>query len=292
MHKTWLITGVSSGIGQLLAEKALARGDRVIGTSRNSDALGALRDRHADRLEIVALDLQEPRAVREAVDRAFQRSGRIDVVVSNAGYGVFGAAEETSDQQLHDIVGINLIGSIALVRAALPHLRTQGGGRILQISSEGGQRAYPGFSLYHATKWGVEGFVESVSQEVAAFGVEMVLVEPGPARTAFGSHLVKATPIAAYTDTPVDQLRQALGGGWPIKGDPDRMTDAMLALADRPGPLPKRLVLGADAYFGVRQALLQRLSELEDQKDAALAADFTEEELAQRDASPATQHAS
>lgn len=290
MHTTWLITGVSSGIGRLLAEKALTRGDRVVGTSRNGNALRALRERHADRLDIVALDLQAPAAVRAAVDRAFERCGRIDVVVSNAGYGVFGAAEETSDQHLHDIVGVNLVGSIALLRATLPHLRAQGGGRILQVSSEGGQRAYPGFSLYHATKWGVEGFVESVSQEVAAFGIEMVLVEPGPARTAFSSHLVRAAPIAAYADTPVHALRQALDGEWVIKGDPARMADAMLALADRPGALPKRLVLGADAYDGVRQALRQRLSELEGQMDAALAADFTEEELAQLDASPATQH--
>lgn len=119
----------------------------------------------------------------------------------------------------------------------------------------------------------------------------MVLVEPGPARTAFGHHLVKAT-LAAYAGTPVDRLRQALGGGWPIQGDPGRMADAMLALADQPGPLPKRLVLGADAYEGMRQALLQRLAELEGQKDAALAADFTAEELAHLDALPATQHAS
>lgn len=291
MDKTWLITGVSSGLGQRLAEKALARGDRVVGTSRDGNALGALQGRHGDRLDIVALDLQDLRAVRSAVDRAFQRSGRIDMVVSNAGYGVFGAAEETNDQQLHDILGVNLVGSIVLLRAALPHLRAQGGGRILQISSEGGQRAYPGFSLYHASKWGVEGFVESAAQEVAAFGIEMVLVEPGPARTAFGSHLVKTTPMAAYADTPVGPLRHALDGGWTIRGDPDRMADAMLALADRPGPLPKRLVLGSDAYFGVRQALQQRLSELEDQKDAALAADFTAQELAQLDAAPASDRA-
>jgi NAD(P)-dependent dehydrogenase (short-subunit alcohol dehydrogenase family) len=286
MNKTWLITGISSGIGRLLAEKALGRGDQVFGTSRNGDALGDLRERHAQRLHVLGLDLRMPDAVRQAVDSAFQRAGRIDFVVSNAGYGVFGAAEETNDRQLQDIVGVNLVGSIALVRAALPHLRAQGGGRILQISSEGGQRAYPGFSLYHATKWGVEGFVEAVRQEVAAFGIQIVLVEPGPARTDFGRHLVRTAPMAAYAGTPVQALRQALDGGWPIKGDPDRMTTAMLALADRPGPLPMRLVLGADAYAGLKEAFAGRLSELEDQKDVALSADHTPQELARMQTQP------
>lgn len=286
MNKTWLITGVSSGIGRLLAEKALARGDQVIGTSRNADALGDLRERHAQQLHILGLDLRALGAVRQAVDSAFQRAGRIDFVVSNAAYGVFGAAEETDDGQLQDIVAVNLVGSIALIRSALPHLRAQGGGRVLQVSSEGGQCAYPGFSLYHATKWGVEGFVESVRQEVAAFGIEIVLVEPGPARTAFGSHLVKAAPLAAYAQTPVQALRQALDGGWPIKGDPDRMTTAMLALAEQPRPLPRRLVLGADAYAGVGEALAERLAELQDQKDVALAADFTPQELARLQVQP------
>lgn len=280
MNKKWLITGVSSGIGRLLAERALARGDQVIGTSRNSSALGELRERYADQLCVVGLDLQSPSAVRETVDQSFHRAGRIDVVVSNAGYGVFGAAEETTDRQLHDIVGINLLGPIALIRAALPHLRAQGGGRIVQISSEGGQRAYPGFSLYHATKWGVEGFVESVRQEVASFGIQIVLVEPGPARTQFGSNLVKTEPMAAYAGTVVHELRDALGGDWIIKGDPQRMSAAILALADRPGALPKRLVLGADAYAGVKEVLLSRLAELEGQKQAAIAADFSEQELA------------
>jgi len=287
MSKTWFITGVSSGIGRLLAEKALSRGDRVIGTSRDGRALPDLRQRHPERLSIVGLDLKDPAAVRTAVDDAFKRAGHIDVLVSNAGYGVFGAAEETDDRQLRDIVDVNLIGAIALIRSALPHLRTQGGGRVLQISSEGGQCAYPGFSLYHATKWGVEGFVESVSQEVAAFGIEITLVEPGPARTDFGLNLVKTTPTPAYGATPVQQLRDGLDGSWIIKGDPDRMTTAMLALVDRRERLPRRLVLGAEAYAHVRQALAGRLAELEGQQAVALAADFTEDELS-RFQSPAT----
>ncbi|RWF16004.1 MAG: SDR family oxidoreductase, partial [Mesorhizobium sp.] len=255
MAKTWLITGVSSGLGRLLAEKALIRGDRVGGASRSEDALPDLRARYPERLRIVAMDLKDQSSVRAAVDRAFAASGRIDIVVSNAGYGLLGAAEEAGDVQVRDIIDTNLIGSIALIRAALPHLRSQGGGRILQVSSEGGQIAYPAFSLYHATKWGIEGFVESVAQEAAPFGIEFTLVEPGPARTGFGGNLARTKPLAAYEGTPAGQIREALRGSWVIKGNPERMTDAMIRLADQDGPLPKRLVLGAEAYAGIRRAL-------------------------------------
>jgi NAD(P)-dependent dehydrogenase (short-subunit alcohol dehydrogenase family) len=280
MNKTWLITGVSSGLGKLLAEKALTRGDRVVGTSRREDALGDLRERYPERLRIAALDLKDPDSVRGTVNRAFSEFGRIDVIVSNAGYGVLGAAEETTDAQARDIVDTNLLGSIALVRAALPHLRHQGGGRILQVSSEGGQIAYPGFSLYHATKWGIEGFVEAVAQEVAGFNIGIALIEPGPARTDFGGNLVQPEPIAAYAGTPAHQTRDAALGSWLIKGDPDRMTDAMIRLIGQEGPLPRRLVLGGDAYARVRSALTRRIKELDGQKAVALAADFTDDALA------------
>ncbi|PST21880.1 short chain dehydrogenase [Mesorhizobium plurifarium] len=280
MEKTWLIAGVSSGLGRLLVEKALARGDRVVGASRSEDALADLRSRYPQRLDIVAMDLKDQRSVRAGVDRAFAASAHIDILVSNAGYGLLGAAEEASDVQVRDIIDTNLVGSITLIRAALPHLRDQGGGRILQVSSEGGQIAYPAFSLYHASKWGIEGFVESVAQETAPFGIEFTLIEPGPARTAFGGNLVRTEPLAIYDGTPADRIREATRGSWIIKGDPDRMTDAMIRLADQAGPLPKRLVLGADAYAGIRKALGGRIDELDGQKDLAVAADFTGGELA------------
>jgi NAD(P)-dependent dehydrogenase (short-subunit alcohol dehydrogenase family) len=281
MKKAWLITGVSSGLGRLLADKALARGDRVLGTSRSADAFGDLRRRYPEQLRIARLDLRDPSAVQKVVDRAFGEFGRIDTVVSNAGYGILGAAEETNYQQVRDIVDANLLGSIVLIRASLPHLRSQGGGRILQVSSEGGQIAHPGFSLYHATKWGIEGFVEAVAQEVEGFGISLTLVEPGPTRTNFGANLVQPAPLAAYDGTPAHLTRDAaLGGEWIIKGDPDRMTDAMIQLADRDSPVPRRLVLGGSAYSGIRKALSRRIEELDDQKDIALAADFRDEELA------------
>ncbi len=281
MDKTWLITGVSSGLGRLLAQKALARGDRVVGTSRREDALSELRERYPERLRIIALDLRDQRSVRAAVDQAFAAFGRIDIVVSNAGYGLVGAAEEVSDQQVRDIIATNLVGSISLIQAALPHLRKQGGGRIQQVSSEGGQIVYPGLSLYHASKWGIEGFVETVALEVAPFGIEFTLVEPGPTRTEFGGNLAHADPIGAYENTPVGQTRAAVRGSWIVKGDPERVTDAMIVLADQKSSLPKRLALGADAYQNIRKALGDRMIELDRQQDISLAADFTEAELAQ-----------
>jgi NAD(P)-dependent dehydrogenase (short-subunit alcohol dehydrogenase family) len=279
MSKVWLITGVSSGLGRMLTEKVLERGDRVVGTSRRAETLDGLRERYPEQLRIAALDLKDMGSVRVKVDRAFREFGRIDTIVSNAGYGVLGAAEEADDAEVRDIIDTNLLGSIALIRAALPHLRNQGGGRVLQVSSEGGQIAYPGFSLYHATKWGIEGFVEAVAKEVAPFGIEFTLVEPGPARTDFGGNLVRSAPLAAYQGTPADQIREAVGGAWIIKGDPDRMTDAMIRLADQEGPLPKRLVLGSDAYRGIRRALTERIEELDAQKSVAISADFLEEDL-------------
>jgi NAD(P)-dependent dehydrogenase (short-subunit alcohol dehydrogenase family) len=280
MDKIWLITGVSSGLGRLLAEKALARGDSVVGTSRSEDALPDLRERHPQRLRIIPLDLKDQGSVRAAVDRAFGIFGRVDILVSNAGYGLIGAGEEANDQQVRDIIDTNLIGSITLIQAALPHLRRQGGGRIQQVSSEGGQIVYPGFSLYHATKWGIEGFVETVAQEVAPFGIELTLVEPGPTRTEFGGNLAHAEPLAAYEETPVGQTRAAVRGAWVIKGDPERVTKAMIRLADQEGPLPRRLVLGAEAYAGIRKALSDRIAELDSNKEISVAADFTDAELA------------
>lgn len=271
MTQTWLITGTSSGFGRILTEKLLARGDRVAATLRRPDALEDLKAIHGDRLWIAALDLTDTAAIRSIVERAFADLGRIDVVVSNAGYGLFGAAEEVDDDQIRRQIDTNLLGSIQLIRAVLPHLRQQGGGRILQVSSEGGQIAYPNFSIYHATKWGIEGFVEAVSQEVAPFGISFTLVEPGPTNTDFGRGVVSAEPMAVYEDTPSGQIRRALAsGGFEITGDPLKMVDAMLDVAEQQ-PAPKRLALGSGSYASIRTALTERLAELEAQKQITTA---------------------
>lgn len=187
--KTWLITGASSGLGRLMCEMLLARGDRVFASVRNRTALDDLAATYGEHLQVMMLDLSRSATIKPTVEAAFAQAGRIDIVVSNAAYGLFGAAEELSDTQIERQIATNLTGSIQLIRAVIPFLRQQGGGRILQVSSEGGQIAYPNFSLYHATKWGIEGFVEAVRQEVAAFGIDFLLVEPGPTATQFGTGL-------------------------------------------------------------------------------------------------------
>ena len=202
-QRTWFITGVSSGFGRQLTDQLLERGDRVVGTVRDTGKVADLLERYPEAFHAEVLDVTDTAAIRQVVERSFSRLGRIDVIISNAGYGLFGAAEELTDKQVEHIVATNLVGSIQLIRAALPHLRAQGGGRVIQISSYGGQVAFPGNSMYHATKWGIEGFVESVAQEVASFGIGMTIIEPGGARTEFrygSAQVAELMPI--YDETP------------------------------------------------------------------------------------------
>jgi NAD(P)-dependent dehydrogenase (short-subunit alcohol dehydrogenase family) len=271
--KTWFITGTSSGFGRILTEQLLGRGDRVAATLRRVDALDDLKAQYGDHLWVAALDVTDTAAVRTVIDRAFADLGRIDVVVNNAGYGLFGAGEEVSDEQIRQQIDTNLIGSIQVIRAALPHLRAQGGGRILQVASEGGQIAYPNFSVYHATKWGIEGFVEAVAQEVAPFQIAFTIVEPGPTATGFGPGLVSPPPMAVYDETPAGEMRRAIANRTlAVTGDPLKMARAMIASVDRT-PAPRRLTLGSTAYTSIRAALEDRLAALDAQKDIALSTD-------------------
>ena len=273
MPKTWFITGTSSGFGRQLTEQALARGDRVCATLRRADALADLQSQYGDRLAVVTLDVTDAQAVRTVVDQAFASLGRIDVVVSNAAYGLFGAGEEVSDAQLRLQIDTNLMGSIHVIRAVLPHLRAQGGGRILQVSSEGGQIAYPSFSAYHATKWGIEGYIESVAQEVAPFGIEFTIAEPGPAQTGFRAAVVRAPAMAEYEDTPAGAIRRAVvSGSFKLVGDARKMARAMIAAVDQT-PAPRRLVMGSASHAAIRAALVRRLEELDAQKAVALSTD-------------------
>jgi NAD(P)-dependent dehydrogenase (short-subunit alcohol dehydrogenase family) len=272
-QRNWFITGISSGLGRHMAEQLLKRGDRVAGTARQLKPLDDLKTLYGDQLWLASLDLTDTAAIRRVVDEAFAAMGRIDVIVNNAGYGLFGAAEEVSDDQIRHQIDTNLIGSIQVVRAALPHLRTQGGGRILQVSSEGGQIAYPSFSMYHATKWGIEGFVEAVAQEVASFGIAFTIIEPGPTKTNFGRGMISPPPMAVYDNTPVGDIRRAFAGNtFTVKGDPLKTAQAMIDSVDCV-PAPKRLALGSSTYTSIRAALADRLATLDAQKDIAYSAD-------------------
>lgn len=275
MTKTWFITGASSGFGRQLAELLLDRGDKVAATVRKSDALKDLAAKHGNRLWIGVLDVTDAAAVRNVIDRAFAELKRIDVVVSNAGYALFGAAEEVADAQIERQFDTNLLGSIHVARAAIPRLRQQGGGRIIQISSSVGQAAYPTMGIYAATKWGIEGFYEGTIPEIAPFGIEVTLVEPGASRTNFASSSADAGQILdVYDKTPVGDFRRlvATAGLAMFPGDPRKVASAIIASADQ-SPAPKRLTLGSDAYELVRAALTERLANLEAQKALAHSTD-------------------
>ena len=273
-ERTWLITGTSGGFGRLLAERALADGDAVAATVRRAGALDDLRAAHPGRLHEHVLDLTDAAGIRRVVDAAAAQLGRLDVVVSNAGYGLFGAAEELSDDEIERQIATNLTGSIRLIRAVLPHLRAQGGGRILQLASEGGQIAYPGFSAYHATKWGIEGFAEAVAQEVAPFGIEVTIVEPGPTATGFAAGLAVAPETGVYAGTPAGEVRTMVrDGAFGITGDVARMV-GHIRTATTMSPAPRRLALGSAAYDHIREALTARLAELEALKHLTLDSDL------------------
>jgi NAD(P)-dependent dehydrogenase (short-subunit alcohol dehydrogenase family) len=275
-QRTWFITGVNSGFGRHLSEQLLERGDRVAGTIRKDGSVDDLKSRYGDQFWTAHLDVTDVPAVKAVVTRAFTGLGRIDVVVSNAGYGLFGAAEELTDDQIDHVIATNLTGSIQLIRAALPHLRAQGGGRIIQLSTYGGQAAFPGGSLYHATKWGIEGFAEAVGKEVAPFGIGVTIVEPGGARTGFRYGSAQVGPrLAAYDGTPAAAIRAVLEDGTAVPpGDPAKMAAAIIASAGT-DPAPSRIVLGSDAYGIIRQALADRLAVTESQRETASATDGT-----------------
>ncbi|PKR50555.1 SDR family oxidoreductase [Thalassospira marina] len=272
MMRTWFITGTSSGLGLEMTKILLERGDHVIATLRKQGVLDDLAAKYPAQLSIHQLDVTDTAAIRRVVDAAFAERP-IDVVVNNAGYGLFGATEELGDDQIIDQINTNIIGSIQVIRAALPHLRRQQSGRIMQVSSEGGQIAYPNFSLYHTTKWGIEGFIESLRQEIAGFGIDCTIIEPGPTETGFGAGLVSPPLMDAYDGTPAHNVREAIANGdFVIKGDAIRTAQAMVASVDVT-PAPRRVTLGSTAYQSIHAALQERLSELEAQKDIAYSAD-------------------
>ncbi|CAI6060404.1 SDR family oxidoreductase [Cohnella sp. JJ-181] len=276
-QRTWFITGINSGFGRQMAEQLLARGDRVAGTVRHANAVDDLKAAYGDQLWVARLDMTDVPAIYAVVDRAFGELGRTDVVVSNAGYGLFGAAEELTNEQIAHQIDTNLIGSIQLVRASLPHLRAQGGGHILQLSTVGGQAAFPGGSLYHATKWGIEGFAEAVMQEVAPFNIGVTIVEPGGARTNFRYGSSKLAPrLEAYDVSPASHVRRILEEGTAVSiGDPAKMVKIMIdSVAQHPAP--KRIALGSDSFQAIHQALTGRLAALEAQRALAFSTDFPE----------------
>jgi NAD(P)-dependent dehydrogenase (short-subunit alcohol dehydrogenase family) len=261
--RVWFITGASKGLGRALTEAVLDNGERVLATARDADAITDLPQRYPGQAIASALDVTDPEQASEAAARVLNEFGRIDVLVNNAGYGLLGALEELSDQDLRDQFETNLFGVVNVTRAVLPHFREQRSGHIVQISSLSGVVPNPGESAYAATKFALEGMSESLAQEVAHLGIRVTIVEPGPVRTEFaGSSLRRADPIDDYADS-VGQVRELLAqldGSQP--NDPARVAQSIIRATEQDEP-PLHLPLGEQAFAGIRQHLSKRGEELD-----------------------------
>jgi NAD(P)-dependent dehydrogenase (short-subunit alcohol dehydrogenase family) len=244
--RVWFITGASRGLGALIAAEALAAGDAVVATARDPKSVTARFGEHP-RLLAVKLDVTKEEQARDAAAAAIQRFGRIDILLNNAGYGLLSAVEEASAQDVERVFGTNVFGLLAVTRAVLPHMRRQRSGHVLNISSIGGYSAFPGWGVYGATKFAVEGLTEALAAELAPLGIKVTIVEPGFFRTDFldAQSLSVSKPIADYAETAgaTRQLAGALNHAQP--GDPAKLAKAMLTLVEATHP-PLRLPLGSD----------------------------------------------
>jgi NAD(P)-dependent dehydrogenase (short-subunit alcohol dehydrogenase family) len=262
--RVWLITGASSGLGRALAEVALERGDRVVAGARHPGAVADLEDRYGGRAIAARLDVTDPSQVREGVAAGLRAFDRLDVVVNNAGFGLFGALEELSDEDLRREFETNVFGALHVTRAALPELRRRRSGHIIQISSlEGIAPAVAGESAYAGTKFAVEGLMDGLAKDLEHLGIRVMIVEPGPIRTDFAGGAIVTPPASDdYAGSVGKALEwfEGLAGSQP--NDPARVARAIAdaVAADEP---PRRLVLGEEAVTAVREALDERRRELD-----------------------------
>jgi len=244
MSKTWFITGTSRGFGREWAIAALERGDTVAATARDTSTLDDLVAKHGDAVLPIRLDVTDRDAVFAAVQQAHDRFGRLDVVVNNAGYGQFGMIEEISEAEARAQFETNVFGALWVTQAALPYLREQGSGHILQVSSIGGISAFPNIGIYNASKWALEGFSQALAQEVADFGIKVTIIEPGAFSTDWsGASAKHATPNLAYDvfrEKAAEQRKARVAG----TGDPTASAAAVLQVVDAENP-PLRIFLGS-----------------------------------------------
>ena len=273
--RTWLVTGASRGLGRAFAEVALEAGDAVVATARKAEQLQDLIEAHPERALALQLDVTDREQVLAVVAEATQFRGRLDVLVNNAGYGLAGAVEEAGEQQVRDQFEVNVFGALWCTQAVLPVMRAQGAGHLFQISSIGGVAGFLNTGIYHASKWALEGFSESLAQEVAPFGIGVTIVEPGPFRTDWnGDSMARATPIPAYDDI-LGPRREAMSGSQARTqaGDPHKAGQALLQVLASDTP-PRRLLLGALAADTAPSTYQQRLQEWAAWDAVARGADF------------------
>ncbi|MGK9127808.1 oxidoreductase [Olivibacter sp. SA151] len=272
MEKVWFITGSSRGLGRSLTEAVLASGDKVVATARNINQLNDLLKQYADQVLPIALDVTDYKQVSQSMAEAVKHFGRIDVLVNNAGFGIIGAAEAYTDEQVRSQLETNLYAPIEITRAVLPYMRNQGGGRILQISSIGGRVGNAGLTMYQAAKFGLSGFTEALAKEVAPLGIYVTSVEPGGFRTDWaGASMTYAREIEDYL--MVKQRTDFFKSGKFIAmGDPVKAAKAMVELAFHPTP-PIHLVLGSEAVGMLKIANETRQAEMEEWMEVSLSTD-------------------
>ncbi|MDO9380982.1 MAG: SDR family oxidoreductase [Nocardioidaceae bacterium] len=249
--KTWFITGTSKGFGREWAIAALERGDRVAGTARDTSTMDDLVEKFGDRVLAIELDVTDRAADFAAVKQAHDHFGALDVVVNNAGYGHFGMVEELTEDEARGQIETNVFGALWITQAALPYLREQGSGHVIQVSSIGGISAFPSVGIYHASKWALEGFSQSLAQEVAGFGIKVTLVEPGGFSTDWsGPSASRSDEIEAYADVREAAANRPSASGTP--GDPVATRTAILKVVDADEP-PLRVFFG-DKPLGIAEA--------------------------------------
>jgi NAD(P)-dependent dehydrogenase (short-subunit alcohol dehydrogenase family) len=250
--KTWFITGTSRGFGREWTVAALERGDRVAATARDVHTLDDIAAKYGDAVLPLALDVTDRTGAFESVKRAHDHFGQLDVIVNNAGYGQFGMVEELSEKEARDQIETNLFGALWVTQAALPFLRAQGSGHIIQVSSIGGISAFANIGMYHASKWALEGISQSLSLEVADFGIKVTIVEPGGFSTDWGGSSARhATPSPAY-DAEREKSARFRAQRTHQAGDPTASSAAILKLVDAPAP-PLRVFFG-DGPLGIATA--------------------------------------
>ena len=277
-QKTWVITGCSTGFGRILSEQLLARGDRVIATARNPDHIEGLRA-HAkspDQFLSYKLDVTDFSEIRKVANDAIEKAGRIDVLVNNAGYGYVGALEEVSMPEIRAVYETNVFGLMEMTRAILPVFRTQKSGHIINLSSVAGMVGTPGASIYNSTKFAIAGLSEALAGELASFGIQVTLIEPGAFRTDFANRSLRVAPYLPEYSEALSQTRkyyETIGGQQP--GDPAQAVRAMIALVDHPNP-PLRLPMGKIALQRIRNKIAQYESEIKAWEKTILETDFPE----------------
>ncbi|MBF9143996.1 oxidoreductase [Hymenobacter properus] len=277
MNNVWFITGSSRGLGRSLTEAVLAQGGRVAATARRPEQLADLVAQYGSQVLPLALDVTDHAQIAAAVAAAVAHFGRLDVVVNNAGFGITGAAEAYTEEQVRSQLETNLYAPIAVTRAVLPYLRRQGSGHILQISSIGGRVGNAGVSIYQAAKFGLSGFSEALAKEVASLGIRVTAVEPGGFRTDWaGASMAYAPTIDGY-ELVNQRAEYFASGNFVPLGDPAKAAQAMIDLVQHPHP-PVHLVLGSEAAAFLRQADADRRAEFEQWLPVTLSTDHDEAE--------------